>query len=51
MPTNEFGVNADFMVSSDVFQAITFHAIADYADTLPVTFEWLNGVTKKEVIC
>ncbi len=29
MPTNEFSLNADFMVPSDVFQAITFLAIAD----------------------
>ena len=51
MPTNESTLNADFMVPSDVFQAITFLAIADYADTLPVTFECLNGATEKEVIC
>lgn len=51
MPTNEFSMNADFMVPGDVFQVITFLAIADYADTLPVTFECLNGATEKEVIC
>lgn len=28
MPTNEFSLNADFMVPSDVFQEITFLAIA-----------------------
>lgn len=39
MLTNEFSLNADFMVPGDVFQAIIFLAIADYADTPPVTFE------------
>lgn len=48
MPTNEFNLNADFMVPVDVFQAITLLAIADQADTQPVTFECLNGVTEKE---
>lgn len=28
MPTNEFGLNADFMVPCDVFQEITFLGIA-----------------------
>lgn len=51
MPTNEFSLNADFMVPSDIFQAITFLAIADQADTLPVTFECLSCATEKEVIC
>lgn len=49
MPTNEFSLNADFMVPRDVFQAITFLAIADYTDTLPVTFEYFNSATKRKL--
>lgn len=48
MPTNEFSLKTLILW---FFQAITFLAIADYADTLPVTFESLNGATEKEVIC
>lgn len=42
-----------FLFLSDVFANITSRAIADYANTLLVIFECLNGATvqQKEVIC
>lgn len=48
MPTNESRLNADFMVPSAVFQVITFLAIADYTDMLPVTFEYMNGANDND---
>lgn len=47
MPMNSFYSNSAFTVLGDVFKVITFLAIADDVDTLPVTFVCLNGATVK----